>query len=178
MITTDTALRPDLSEAEALSLIALRRLTWQPPRVTRIGMETRRGHWHDAHGARVPVDSQTHAWIGFWQTRGLLNSADRVVAELSTSGWRAYRRLLGRGLTPLEQFHERWSRCPDDDADDAFSAAAAYADHCVGPLTAAEGEHAARWLEHAEHSLSAIDAVRASRAVDLDALTTIEETEQ
>lgn len=168
-VSTPTAVRPDLSEVGTLGLIALRLLTWQPPQVTRIGMERRRGRWQVAAGGRVPVDSQTDAWIGFWQTRGLVQLDNRQIGELTPSGWRAYRRLLGRGLTPLEQFHERWSQCADDDTAEDFTAAAAYANHCVGALTGDKGP-AVLWLDHAERSLSALNACAAIPTVDLDAL--------
>lgn len=166
--TSGSPPRPDLSEAEALSLIALRQLTWVPPRTT--GKRTRRGRWYNPAGFWVPVDSQTEAWISFWQKRSLVRLNGHLGAEFGAGGWRAYRRLLNRSLTPLELFHERWSRCRSAKYYADYVVAAADADYCVGALAHSSGPIVDRWLDHAERSLSALDAVGTIRAVHLDAV--------
>lgn len=158
--------RRDLSEAEAVSLVALRQLTWVSPH-TGAGA----GHWCNAAGFQVPADSQTEVWLSLWRSRSLVFLNSHLGAEFGTRGWRMYRRLINRTLTPLELFHERWSRCKGVNAYADYVVAAADADYCVGALTTDSGPFVDRWLEHAERSLSALDAVGTVRAVNLDLIT-------
>lgn len=155
--------RRNLSEAEALSLVALRQLTWVLPNTGEGN-----GRWCNAAGFQVPANSQTEIWISLWQSRSLVCMNGHLGAEFGARGWRAYRRLLNRSLTPLELFHERWSRCKGVNAYADYIVAAADADYCVGALAADSGPIVDRWLEHAERSLAALDAVGTVRAVNLD----------
>lgn len=161
-------IRPGLEEADVLQLVGLRRLTWLPHRTG----SAPHGRWVDTPGWVVRPGSNTENWINHCRDTRLMRLTGQLRGELSPTGWRRYRHLLNRGLTPLEHFHELWSRCrAGSHAWSDFFLAATDADYVVGVLSTTEGTFADRWLAHAERALSAIAASGPVRAVNLDLIT-------